>query len=58
MSPLVERLAELRRHLVHLRELRPRVSRQALERAVEALARLDAIERFLEIAAAIEAEGS
>jgi uncharacterized protein YutE (UPF0331/DUF86 family) len=26
MSPVVERLAELRRHLDHLRELRPRVS--------------------------------
>jgi uncharacterized protein YutE (UPF0331/DUF86 family) len=26
MSPLVERLAELRRHLAHLRELRPRVA--------------------------------
>jgi len=26
MSPLIERLAELRRHLVHLRELRPRVA--------------------------------
>jgi uncharacterized protein YutE (UPF0331/DUF86 family) len=32
MSPLVERLAELRRHLAHLRALRPRVSREALER--------------------------
>lgn len=32
MSPLVDRLAELRRHLAHLRELRPRVSREALER--------------------------
>jgi uncharacterized protein YutE (UPF0331/DUF86 family) len=32
MSPLVERLAELRRHLEHLRGLRPRVSRAALER--------------------------
>lgn len=32
MSPIVERLAELRRHLVHLRSLRPRVSRDALER--------------------------
>jgi uncharacterized protein YutE (UPF0331/DUF86 family) len=26
MSPVIERLAELRRHLNHLRELRPRVS--------------------------------
>lgn len=26
MSPVVERLAELRRHLQHLRELRPRVT--------------------------------
>jgi uncharacterized protein YutE (UPF0331/DUF86 family) len=26
MSPLIERLAELRRHLSHLRELRPRVA--------------------------------
>jgi uncharacterized protein YutE (UPF0331/DUF86 family) len=26
MSPVIERLAELRRHLDHLRELRPRVS--------------------------------
>jgi uncharacterized protein YutE (UPF0331/DUF86 family) len=32
MSPLVDRLAELRRHLDHLRALRPRVSREALER--------------------------
>lgn len=32
MSPIVERLAELRRHLEHLRALRPRVSREALER--------------------------
>jgi uncharacterized protein YutE (UPF0331/DUF86 family) len=32
MSPIVDRLAELRRHLDHLRELRPRVSREALER--------------------------
>ncbi len=32
MSPLVDRLAELRRHLEHLRTLRPRVSREALER--------------------------
>jgi len=32
MSPLVDRLAELRRHLAHLRGLRPRVSREALER--------------------------
>jgi uncharacterized protein YutE (UPF0331/DUF86 family) len=32
MSPLVDRLAELRRHLDHLRDLRPRVSREALER--------------------------
>lgn len=31
MSPLVDRLAELRRHLEHLRALRPRVSRRALE---------------------------
>lgn len=31
MSPIVERLAELRRHLAHLRGLRPRVSRGALE---------------------------
>ncbi|HYX25012.1 MAG TPA: hypothetical protein VFC23_12725, partial [Thermoanaerobaculia bacterium] len=26
MSPVIERLAELRRHLDHLRELRPRVT--------------------------------
>jgi uncharacterized protein YutE (UPF0331/DUF86 family) len=32
MSPVVERLAELRRHLEHLRALRPRVSREALAR--------------------------
>lgn len=33
MTFLVERLAELRKHLVHLRELRPRVeSRESLER--------------------------
>lgn len=32
MSPLVDRLAELRRHLAHLRALRPRVSRETLER--------------------------
>jgi uncharacterized protein YutE (UPF0331/DUF86 family) len=32
MSPVVERLAELRRHLDHLRALRPRVSREALLR--------------------------
>ena len=32
MSPLVDRLAELRRHLAHLRGLRSRVSLQALER--------------------------
>ena len=33
MTYLVERLAELRRHLDHLREIRPRVTgRQALER--------------------------
>lgn len=31
MTYLVERLAELRRHLVHLRELRPRATTQALE---------------------------
>ena len=31
MSPIVERLAELRRHLDHLRALQPRVSREALE---------------------------
>lgn len=32
MSPIVDRLAELRRHLAHLRVLRPRVSRAAIER--------------------------
>lgn len=32
MSPVVERLAELRRHLDHLRALRPRVTRVALDR--------------------------
>lgn len=32
VSPIVERLAELRRHLGHLRSLRPGVSRDALER--------------------------
>jgi uncharacterized protein YutE (UPF0331/DUF86 family) len=32
MSPLVDRLAELRRQLAHLRTLEPRVSREALER--------------------------
>jgi len=32
MSPIVDRLAELRRHLAHLRTLRPRVSRDALAR--------------------------
>jgi uncharacterized protein YutE (UPF0331/DUF86 family) len=32
MSPLVDRLAELRRHLEHLRALRPRVSREFLDR--------------------------
>ncbi len=32
MSPLVDRLAELRRHLAHLRAIRPRVSREVLER--------------------------
>jgi len=32
MSPIVERLAKLRRHLDHLRALRPRVSREALAR--------------------------
>jgi uncharacterized protein YutE (UPF0331/DUF86 family) len=32
MSPVVERLAELRRHVDHLRALRPRVSREALAR--------------------------
>jgi hypothetical protein len=33
MTCLVERLAELRRHLDHLRELQPRVhGREALER--------------------------
>lgn len=32
MSPLVDRLAELRRQLAHLRRLEPRVSREALER--------------------------
>ncbi|MFL6234033.1 MAG: hypothetical protein ACJ76N_12940 [Thermoanaerobaculia bacterium] len=26
MSPLIDRLAELRRHLDHLRELRPRIA--------------------------------
>ncbi len=31
MSPLVDRIAELRRHLDHLRALRPRVTREALE---------------------------
>ncbi len=59
MSPVVERLAELRRHLDHLRVLRPRVSREALaldlDRAVAALDRLDPIEQFLAIVAGIEA---
>lgn len=33
MSPIVDRLAELRRHLDHLREIRPRVtSAEALRR--------------------------
>jgi len=32
MSPLVDRLAELRRQLAHLRTLEPRVSRETLER--------------------------
>ncbi|MCU0670430.1 MAG: DUF86 domain-containing protein [Myxococcota bacterium] len=32
MSPIVDRLAELRRHLAHLHTLRPRVSRDALAR--------------------------
>ncbi len=32
MTPIVERLAELRRHLDHLRALRSRVTREALER--------------------------
>jgi uncharacterized protein YutE (UPF0331/DUF86 family) len=32
MSPIVDRLAELRRHLAHLHALRPRVSRDALAR--------------------------
>ncbi len=31
MSPLVDRIAELRRHLDHLRALRTRVTREALE---------------------------
>lgn len=31
MSPVVERLVELRRHLEHLHALRPRVTRSALE---------------------------
>lgn len=44
MSPyLIERLAELRRHLDHLRELRPLVAGR------EALDRLEPIETFLEI---------
>jgi uncharacterized protein YutE (UPF0331/DUF86 family) len=66
---LVERLAELRRHLDHLRAIRPRVyAREALERlpgfrnvlvheyvaldldrAIEALDRLEPVKRFLEI---------
>lgn len=32
MSPLVDRLAELRRHLAHLRTIQSRVTRHALER--------------------------
>ena len=32
MTYLVERAAELRRHLDHLRTLRPRVTREALDR--------------------------
>ena len=32
MSPLADRLAELRRHLAHLGALRPHVSRDAIER--------------------------
>jgi uncharacterized protein YutE (UPF0331/DUF86 family) len=32
VSPLVDRIAELRRHLEHLSALRPRVTREALER--------------------------
>ncbi len=49
MSPLVDRLAELSRHLAHLRALRPGWSREALER-------LEPIDRFVEIVAAMEAE--
>lgn len=48
MTFLVERLAELRRHLDHLRELRPRI---------EALDELEPIEPFAAIVADVEAEG-
>lgn len=48
-SYLVERLAELRRHLDHLRALRPRVT------SSEALDRLRPVEEFLEIVRAGEA---
>lgn len=37
MSPIVERLVELRRHLDHLRALRPRASRSALEQDLSLL---------------------
>lgn len=47
MTYLVERLAELRRHLDHLREIRPRVlGRESLERVVEALDSLAPVEAF------------
>ena len=53
MTYLVERLTELRRHLDHLRAIRPRVSgREALERdlrVVEALDDLAPVEEFLRI---------
>lgn len=64
MTFLVERLAELRKHLAHLRELRPRAANAAslsedlseyvaldLDCAVEALNRLEPIEDFLSVVA-------
>jgi hypothetical protein len=48
MTYLVERLADLRRHLDHLRQLRPRV--------IEALDRLEPVEHFAAIVRGIEAE--
>jgi predicted nucleotidyltransferase len=53
MSPVVERLVELRRHLDHLRDLA-----LDLDRAIAALDRLDAIARFAAAVRDIEADST